>query len=465
MIHTTDTDVCPIFCSLFPSLPIQVNMGDASERKVLQCGVVGAGIAGLGAAIALCRAGHHVEVFERSRFKTEIGAAVTLSPNANLVLDSWRFDADKAQQTQKEQIRIVGWEDGSVHYHDSFDGVSEDFGHAFNAFHRVDLHSGLQDIANEYGVKIKLGTEIKEPDCDAGTLTLTDGTVVTKDLLVIADGIKSNFVSRIANTNETAEETGKSVFRTLIPMDKLLSDPTVAPFLKNEPSGFLLASPSPSGVFIVTYPCRADTVMNLAIFHTTRPHQRDANDWNSSAITEDVLAMLDGFHPVWRAIVAKADNMKVYTLSHRPSISRMIRGKTLVIGDAAHPMMPTHAQGGCMALEDAAALEILFANISDDADVQSRLRLFEQLRLPRAATTQILSNAMFYMTVEDIEESIRKYYKGPILKAGDGVRSWSHPVREFFFRYNVFDEARKALRYKDTPGGVPEGILRYFGRE
>jgi salicylate hydroxylase len=441
-------------------------MGDALEYRILQCGVVGAGIAGLGAAIALSRAGHQVEVFETSQFKKEIGAAITLTPNANRVLDSWNFDADKAQQTQKEQIRRIGWQDGIADYQDSFEGVKERYGHVFNAFHRVDLHNGLQDmVLNEYGVKIRLGTRIKEVACDSGNLTLVDGTVITKDLLIIADGIKSNFVNQITDTNTAAQETGRSVFRTLIPMDKLLSDPTIAPFFENEPSGFLQSSVSPSGVLFVTYPCRADRIMNVAVFHSTRPNQRDANDWNHPATPEDVVEILDGFHPFWRALVAKADTMKVYTVSHRPSISRMVRGKAIVIGDAAHPMMPTHAQGGSMALEDAASLEILLANIADDADVQSRLQLFQQLRLPRIATTQILSNAMFYSKVEDVVESVRRFYGGPILKVDVGTRLWCETIRDFFYGYDVFGEARKALRYKNSPEGVPEGVLRYFGYE
>jgi thioredoxin reductase len=60
----------------------------AAEPRVLQCGVVGAGIAGLAAAIALSNAGHEVEIFERSQFKHEIGAAVTMTPNAGLVRKS-----------------------------------------------------------------------------------------------------------------------------------------------------------------------------------------------------------------------------------------------------------------------------------------------------------------------------------------------------------------------------------------
>src|SRR5271154_3472709 len=107
-----------------------------SETKTLRCGIVGAGIGGLGAAIALRRAGHDVEIFECSTFKNEIGAAITLTPNANLVLERWGFDAGKAGETDKRQYRRLRWDNLEIDNHDCFDGVQAKYGYMFNAFHR-----------------------------------------------------------------------------------------------------------------------------------------------------------------------------------------------------------------------------------------------------------------------------------------------------------------------------------------
>lgn len=164
-----------------------------SETRTLRCGIVGAGIAGLGAAIALCRAGHNVEIFERSTLKSEMGAAITLTPNANLILDHWAFDATKAQETDKCQYRRLQWDTLQHEHQDSFGGVREKHGHMFNAFHRVDLHNGLRELAEiQYSVAIRLGAEVCHVDCDAGTLKLTGGTLVEKDFIVVADGDKVN---------------------------------------------------------------------------------------------------------------------------------------------------------------------------------------------------------------------------------------------------------------------------------
>ena len=72
----------------------------------LRIGIIGAGIAGLGAAIALRRAGHEVEVFEQSQFKNEVGAAITITPNGTRVLNHWGFDHEKARGVKSEQVGL-----------------------------------------------------------------------------------------------------------------------------------------------------------------------------------------------------------------------------------------------------------------------------------------------------------------------------------------------------------------------
>jgi salicylate hydroxylase len=70
----------------------------------LKVGIVGAGIAGLSAAIALTRSGHEVEVFERSRFKNEIGAAISSCPNMTRILRHWEFDFEKTRAVQLTHV-------------------------------------------------------------------------------------------------------------------------------------------------------------------------------------------------------------------------------------------------------------------------------------------------------------------------------------------------------------------------
>ncbi|KAK6413631.1 hypothetical protein LTR81_012424 [Elasticomyces elasticus] len=443
-------------------------MGSAENQHALQCAVVGAGIAGLGAAIALRRAGHDVEIFEKSTLKREIGAAITLTPNGNLVLDRWGFDAKRARQTMKEQYRVLNHQTLEVVERDSFENVAKEYGHSFDAYHRVDMHEEIRRLAEQAGAVLRLGSQAVDVDCEKGVITFDDGSVVTKDLVVIADGIKSRFVDVVSGEHVPTQKTGKSVYRTLIPFDRIMKDPLIAPIFDQQKSGFCSFINRESHMFFVTYPCRNDEVCNLAIFHDTKPHQANKEHWNSPATVDDALELLDGCHPAWPALVRHADSMNCYVVGRRDVIPRMTNGKVVLIGDAAHPMQPTHAQGGSMSLEDAAAFEVLFSNWSTEDSIEKRLALFNQLRLPRNVVTQLCSNAMFYMIASgDVDEgdafmaALRRYWDGPLLPLSS--KSWSKPIRDFFYGYDAFAEAEKALKYKDEPNGLPEGVIKHFG--
>ena len=107
-------------------------------------------------------------------------------------------------------------------------------------------------------------------------------------------------------------------------------------------------------------------------------------------------------------------------------------------------MLPTHAQGGSQSLEDAATLEVLFENVSDPSTIQERLQLFDQLRVKRFGTAQVLSN--LFGTGKDAEatEEVKKYYDGPVPPTGS--MPFSKPLRDIFCAYDVFSEAEKAIK-------------------
>lgn len=116
-----------------------------------------------------------------------------------------------------------------------------------------------------------------------------------------------------------------------------------------------------------------------------------------------------------------------------------------------------------MGIEDAAALEILFRDFDATHSVERRLQLFNQLRLPRTHTTQLLSNAMLYAheSPEDLLERIRQHYSGPILSPK--LDLWTKEVRDFFYAYDAFAEAEKAVEYLGVDRGLPDGVVQHFG--
>ncbi|CZT25531.1 related to salicylate 1-monooxygenase [Ramularia collo-cygni] len=437
----------------------------------LNCAIIGAGIVGLGAGIALRNSGHKATIFEKSTFKNEIGAAITVAPNGNRILDHWGFDAKAAGETLKEQSRYVDPETLELQIQLDLGDVRERFGHNFNAFHRCDLHQGLRELAESRGVKIVLGKEVVGLDCEKGEIQFKDAELQTFDMIVVADGIKSTFVNQISGSDAPLIKIGRSVFRGLIPMDLFLNDPLVRPIFENQPSGFYAAL-SKTGTFIMTYPCRNDKILNVAIFHDTRANHQDDQGWNSPATLEEVLEVLDGLHPAWKAIVKHAgDGMKCFPIAQREALPRFNCGRAVVIGDAAHCMQPVHAQGGAMGLEDAASLEILFPPTfsPQKESIPQRLQLLNDFRLPRVNTTQLYSNSQMQRNAKNNKDpvitdhisAIRKFYKGPLMEMT--AKPWGRRERqEFWYGYDVFVQARRAMEVRGREGGLMQEEVRHF---
>ena len=119
----------------------------STEAISLNILIVGAGIGGFSAAIACRRAGHSVQIYERSSLNNEVGAAIHVCPNASRGLLAWGLDPVKAKfVTCKSNFRAQG--SSMVKFHESDDSyVTEKYGAPWFFAHRVDLHEELKRLA------------------------------------------------------------------------------------------------------------------------------------------------------------------------------------------------------------------------------------------------------------------------------------------------------------------------------
>jgi salicylate hydroxylase len=178
-----------------------------------QAGIIGAGIAGLSAAIALRRAGWQCEVFERSAFKNEVGAAISVTPNATRCLEHWGFDFAKARPVENQKFKMMVGKDLQVIYNEEYPDLEQQYGYKIWSFHREDLHRGLLDLAVEQDeIKgppaiIRLGCNVRLVDFLEGRMTLADGENIKKDLIIIADGahVRCNVEEPTVFTNDSIE--------------------------------------------------------------------------------------------------------------------------------------------------------------------------------------------------------------------------------------------------------------------
>lgn len=439
---------------------------NGSAPQPLDVGIVGAGLAGLSAAIALRRSGHTVTIFERSSFKNGIGAAVSIPPNATRILDRWAFDWPKARPEEKKQIRMVDARTLEVTYQDSFEDVEALYGSRWWSVHRVDMHGELRRMATGEGVgepvRIRLGSGVVGLDADNGVLTLADGETVQRDLVVVADGTHSGFLKEIAGRDVPMIRTGQSAYRSLVSMEKAMEIPKIRELFEGELPGFFI----PVGRNMVrnmTYPCRDGTLLNWAVIHPTKEKDqgKDSANWNHSAAKEDVLQCLEGFHPAWRELCMNLEEVKYFTVMFHEPLERISRGKAVLIGDAAHPMLPTHGisflqvmrlcivltsptgQGAAMAYEEAAALEVIFGPGTARDEVEKRLDVFQKVCLPRGMVTQIMPN-MWYAPREVMEKGIAKIDPCAVIPP-PGSMLFNKHIRGHFYPYDSQEEARKAL--------------------
>jgi salicylate hydroxylase len=177
-----------------------------------------------------------------------------------------------------------------------FTETGERYGSPWYFLHRADLHGELRRLAVQQDgltdpVKINLGAEVVESDVDTGMLTLSDGTIICKDLIVAADGVhvspmfslalsgmlnpvaQSSLVSKVIGRENPAKFTGLSAFRFLIPTEKLMADPETRPFFENQPAALRISNLRDKRKFVV-YPCRGFPLPSLE----SRKH---CTDWSS----------------------------------------------------------------------------------------------------------------------------------------------------------------------------------------
>ncbi|KAJ7754155.1 FAD/NAD(P)-binding domain-containing protein [Mycena maculata] len=358
------------------------------QKQPLNVAIVGAGLAGLSAAIALRRNGFIVQIYESEECKTEIGAGLGVPVNAQRVLEGLGYSKENLKGVVNEGVlqldanggtgEVIPWLLESLNNTSSKPNI---------LCHRSDLHAELERLALGPGegppAVLHLSSKVLECDPEAGALTLSDGRVVHSDLILGADGISSSVRTDILGHKVRPILTGGSCYRAVIEASKLEGREGLA-WLNEGISGprMVIKSEGPAIRMVAIYPCRSGTLLNI-VAGFADPHQTDP-DWTATGTRADVQALFADFHaqyqPVFDALPDQVLKWRFLTLPHLPT---WVRGRAALVGDAAHGTLPRLGQGAALAIEDAAALGALLPPGTTPAEVPARLAAYEALRKPR----------------------------------------------------------------------------------
>jgi 2-polyprenyl-6-methoxyphenol hydroxylase-like FAD-dependent oxidoreductase len=311
-----------------------------------QAAVVGAGIGGLAAGIALTRAGWDATVYEAADEIRPLGAGLSIWPNGVHALRALGLGelAERAPRSGGALRRA----DGSVLVTYDPEAIAERFGAPLVGMHRADLHDGL--IAGLGSERLRLGMRLVSFEDDE--LRFADGTAGSADLVVGADGINSTIRAALIGDGEP-RDSGYVAYRGVS-----------RPDVDVEP-GEWWAPGCDAGLLPL-----GDGRVYWYLAYRGDP---DPSVLESRAAEFDpLIAAVIGATP--------ADAVLVHRLQDRAPVAGWSRGRATLLGDAAHPMLPFLGQGACAALEDAVALG---RRLADEPDPDAALAAYERERFKR----------------------------------------------------------------------------------
>ncbi|MDX3893082.1 FAD-dependent monooxygenase [Pusillimonas sp.] len=346
-------------------------------------GICGGGIGGLAAAIALRKLGQRVVVFEQAPQFARVGADINLTPNAVRALDGLGVGDALRETAARPAFRISrdGYTGEETSRLAMSSAAEEKYGAPQLTMHRADLLTALEAAVPADCIKLgKKAVRIEQVDGKV-RLDFADGSSETVDALVGADGIHS--VVRTAMLGpEQPQFTGVVAYRAVVPAERLEGCVDLDCFTKwwgDRPE-----------VQVVSFPLNQGK--DIFIFATTPQPEWQLESWTAPGDVAELKEIYSDFHADARARLNACTEVLKSALYIRDPLPHWYQGNLVLLGDAAHPMMPFMAQGAGQAVEDAVVLARCIAEPSFDS-LQRAWAAYQNARLERTSRIQIASRS------------------------------------------------------------------------
>lgn len=335
--------------------------------------IVGAGLGGLVAGLTLARRGADITIYEQAEQLGDVGAGISLTPNASRVLEGLglrKYLEEAGEQPAANFTRHYKTWDLLVDIQRG--DTRAEYGAPYYQIHRADLHAALAQLLEDAAPgRIRTGKGLSSID-DHGkgaTLHFADGTRADADVVIAADGLRS-VVRATKFDPQEPHHLGQIAYRGLVPREALSEK-----WHTGQSQNLI----GPGAVF-VSYPVRQGKVINFVGLAKTDAWAEEG--WSIPATKEEVLARYEGWHESVAEMIhaAPQDGLRKWGLFGHKPLTSYVRNSIGLIGDAAHPMLPFFGMGAAMAMEDGA---IIARCLTELGSPEKALKQYEVLRMER----------------------------------------------------------------------------------
>ncbi|MFI2371158.1 FAD-dependent monooxygenase [Streptomyces sp. NPDC018833] len=404
----------------------------ATSRAV----VVGSGIGGLTAAVALSRQGWHVTVLERAASLEPVGAGIGLAPNSQRALDVIGLGDEIRELSAWQGSGGMRNPAGRWLARTDAAAAAERFGGPLVLLHRATLVDRIARRLPADAVRTGCPGELSDPGVAGGRrarVTTPEGEIEA-DLVIGADGIHSGLRAGLFPRHPGPAYSGFTTWRLVVPAPD-------APFEPHETWG--------PGSLWGTQPLKDGRIYAYAA--ATAPAGAATGDQKT-----ELLRRFGHWHDPIPAVIASVDPSRVL----RNDVHHIIeplpafhRGRTVLIGDAAHAMAPTLGQGGNQAIEDAV---VLAHHASPSSDLGAGLAAYSAERLPRTtavvrksarvARLMSLTSTPAVAVRDALMSTVSRLGPGLVLRTFDGIADWRPPQHTYAAGAQDVHEGRPAGR-------------------
>ena len=357
----------------------------------MKIAIVGGGIGGLTAALALSQNAHDITVFERSAGIREIGAGVQISPNAGRLLHSLGLGAAYSEiSVNPHRVVLRRWEDDSIIR-------ATDLDESFLSQHQVPLANVARNelveilgnaVAARANVTLKFSTHVVkvEPGDASSEVIFADDSSRSFDIVIGADGIHS-VVRPCVGGIDKPRFSGSAAYRALVPRSAVEDLPID-----------VTNRMGPDRHVVSYFIGRNRSHLNLVCISPEDSWETES--WTEQGTMEDLYSRFEGWSPEFLSLLGRVEEpIFRWALYDREPLEQWGIGTTTLLGDACHPMLPFMAQGSCQAIEDAIVLARCLSDVNT-SDTARALRRYEDARQGRTAqvqTSSLMNRDLFHM--------------------------------------------------------------------